>query len=171
MVGCKIFLCRGCMIVFTSLTTVKSKKKKVYSFSTFGKSILTHLTTMWCSQGSDSRKILLRDCVIYCMKRLHDFLCGEVAWLFVWRGFLVTKCFLVKQFFGGKKSCLRETFFLGNFFLMKFVWQIFFVHFFLGNFFWNFFFWLTIFFWGKKLFWSLLSLLSLLSLQYLISHR
>ena len=54
---------------------------------------------------------LLRDCVIYCMKRLHNFVCEEVACLFVWRGFLEKKFSDENSFLVGKKSFFKEILF------------------------------------------------------------
>ena len=68
-------------------------------FSTLRKSNVTHWQPIWCSQSSALRfsqffllrgfmfflvfkrlhNFLLRDCVIFCVRRLRDFLCGEVA--------------------------------------------------------------------------------------------
>ena len=72
----------------TSVTIIK-KEKKVYFLRTFRKSNLTHWTTNEMFSGQRFAILamfLLRDCVIYCMKRLHDFcvkrlrdfLCEEV---------------------------------------------------------------------------------------------
>ena len=101
-----------------------------YFLSTSGKVNLTHLTNYVMFSGQRFATLtmfLLRGCVIYCMKRLHNFLCEEVAWLFVWRGFLIKKNFCWKLFFlVGKK--IRE-FFLVKFFGGEIFFAIFFCNF------------------------------------------
>ena len=82
---------------------------------------------MWCSQGSVLqfsrcfpkvawlflRKgcviFFLRDCIIFYVKRLRDFLCKEIAWFWVWRGFLMKIFFWWNFFFGWKKFFLVTT--------------------------------------------------------------
>ena len=56
---------------------------------------------------------LLRDCVIFCGKRLRDFLCEEVASFFMLRGCVIicVKRFFREKIFSGKNSFLVKFFF------------------------------------------------------------
>ena len=150
--SCEIFLCRGCMIVLTSVTTVKKKVKKVYFRSTFGKAIWNIWQLMFC----DSRNVLLRCYMIFVcgevvwffsltqvaqfflevfllrccddffVERFPDLLYGEVSWFFVWRGcvtFCVNRFFLIKKKFSGENRFLVAKSFLRETF---FCWKKFF---------------------------------------------
>ena len=138
------FLCRGCMIVLTSVTTVKRSTKKVFFLSTFGKINLTHLTTDVMFQGSvlqfsrcffEVAWFLLMERLCGFFWRLRDFfwwrgcgifLCGDVvfcwyvAWLFVWRGCMIFCCGEVVWFFS-----LTHNFFFVNFLWFFFWWKMF----------------------------------------------
>ena len=99
---------------------------------------------MWCSYGSVFQFLLC-------------FFCGELAWLFVWRGCVI---FCVKRFVFSEKKVFWWKQFYGEFF---FCWYSFWQHFFL----------LKICIAKKnelvkRVLWSLLSLLSLLPLLSLV---
>ena len=73
---------------------------------------------------------LLRACMIFCAKGLHDVDCEEVLWFFVWRVFFSKKksgenIILWTTFFGKKKFFGKKTSFFCVFF-WHFVWQFFF---------------------------------------------
>ena len=64
---------------------------------------VTTVTTAHSLRWND----LLRDFLLL-FERLHDFFCEEIAWFFVWKGYMT---FCVKWFFSGKKSFLVKTVF------------------------------------------------------------
>ena len=85
------FIIVTAVIVVTVVRTIMQPLHKKYRnlslkknfLSTFRKSNLTHLTTNGMFSGQRfaifAKQIWLRGCVILCVERLRDFVCGEVA--------------------------------------------------------------------------------------------